>query len=315
MTNTCDCTRPCGDAFACTECTRTARENLRHIADLAQALDEKRAKVRSNWDASNLGKSKPARKWRTDDNQTLTHAASPTFRPSGALGFDPRVSRVANKVQNALVGIVRELPFDLDTLPYNAGSHTIARWLRGHASDIRLQPEAGEIFALIGRIVGDLHHLFDNPPPKLFLGECKAEFEDGECTESLYLDADKITSDTVACPRCGITHDVAERRKVLMDGVDDYLGTVKEISRLLRNIAGADVSERRIREMAGHGLLTRMGTRREYDRAGNPSDSPTYRIGQVRAVVADVQKRRDDRRAAKVRKHLLDKQRREDRVC
>ena len=309
MTNVCDCTRPCGDAFACATCAKTARENLVHIADLAAALDEKRAKIRSNWDVSNLGASKPARKWRTDDGQALTHAASPTFRPSGALGFDPRVSRVADRVHKALVGIVRELPDRVQkTLRTDAGPSEIARWLVHWVKEIRLQETAGKTFALIGRIVGDLHRLFDNPPPKLFLGECKMIDDDGdECHESIYLDADKVTSTEVACPRCGITHDVAERRKALMQGVDDYLGTAKEISRLLRQLAGADVTERRIREYAGHGLLTRMGSRREYGRDGQPHIVAVYRIGQVRAVVVDVQERRDKRRAEKVRRHLLDK--------
>lgn len=297
MTNTCDCSRPCGDAYACHECTRTARENLVHITDLAAALDEKRAKVRSNWDVSNLGASKPARKWRTDDNQTLTHAAAPTFRPSSALGFDPRVSRVADQVHNGLVGIVRDMPRRTDEAPpYDAGSHQIARWLIGQVQEIRKQETAGDTFAIIGRLVSDLHHLFDNPPPALFLGECKMIDADGEeCHESIYLDADKITSDTVACPRCGITHDVAERRKTLMQGVDDYLGTAKEISRLLRNIAGADVSPKMIHSYAAHGMLTKMGTRLEHDRDGRPRQATLYRIGQVRQAVQIVQARRQKR--------------------
>jgi len=301
VTNVCDCTRPCGDAFACRECTATARENLRHIADLTAALDEKRAKVRTNWDVSNVGASKPAKRWRVDDGEHTTFAASPTFTPSAALGFDPRVSRVADRVHNGLVGIVREMPDETwGSLASDAGSHQIARWLLHQVTAIRLMPTAGEIFDLLGRMVGDLHRLFDNPPPALFLGECKMIGDDGtECTESLYLDADKVTSAEVACPRCGITHDVAERRKVLMDGVNDYLGTAKEISRLLRNIAGSDVSERRIREYAGHGLLTRMGTRREYGRDGAARDVATYRIGDVRRIADDVQQRRDERRAKK----------------
>lgn len=302
MSNTCDCSRPCGDqAFACTECTKTARANLGHIADLAASLDEKRAKVRSNWDVSNVGAARPAKQWRTSSGERFTFAASPTFTPSAALGFDPRVSRVANRVQNGLVGIVRELPERLQhgTLAADSGPHQIARWLSCHVDEIRKLETAGEIFDLIGRMVGDLQHLFDNPPPKLFLGECKAEFEDGECTESLYLDADKITAEQVACPRCGITHDVAERRNTLMEGVNDYLGTAKEISRLLRNLAGADVSERRIREYAGHGLLTRMGARREYGRDGSARDVATYRIGDVRNIVETVQRRRQERREMK----------------
>lgn len=302
MTNVCTrCTRPCGDAYACTECAKAARNNLHHIADLAAALDDKRAKIRSNWDVSNIGASKPALKWRTNDNQTTTHAARTGFQPSTALGFDPRVSRVANRLQNGLVGIVRELPERLQygTLAADSGPHQIARWLSCQVQHIRGIETAGEQFDLIDKMLGDLHHLFDNPPPKLFLGECKAEFEDGECTESLYLDQEKITSETVACPRCGITHDVEERRNVLMDGVNDYLGTAKEISRLLRNIASTDVSERRIREYAGHGLLTRMGSRREYDRNGQAHDAATYRIGDVREIAETMQAKREKRRVVK----------------
>lgn len=314
MTNTCYCTRPCGDAFACTECAKTARENLRHIADLTAALDDKRAKVRSSWDVSNLGASKPARKCRTDDNQKITHAAHPTFRPSAALGFDPRVSRVADRIHNGLVGIVRELPTS-NGLVRNAGSHQIACWLIPQVKHLRMIETVGETFDLLGKMVGDLYRLFDNPAPALFLGECKVIGEDGaECTESIYLDADKVTSSDVACPACGVTHDVAERRKTLMAAVNDHLGTAKEISRLLRQLAGSDVSERRIREYAAHGLLTRKGTRREYGRDGEPRDSATYRIGDVREIVASTQQRRDERRTEKRRRALLDKMRRQDRV-
>lgn len=301
MTNACDCTRPCGDAFACQECARTARENLVHIADLAAALDEKRAKVRSSWDVSNLGAAKPVKRWRIDSSEHTTFAARAGFRPSTALGFDPRVGRVADRIQNGLVGIVRELPEPVQaTLRRDAGPSEIARWLVHWVNEIRLQQAAGETFALISRMVGDLHRLFDNPPPALFLGECKMIGEDGdECHESLYLDADKVTPAEVACPKCGISHDVAERRKTLMQGVDDYLGTAKEISRLLRQLAGSDVSERRIREYAGHGLLTRMGSRREYGRDGAARDVATYRIGDVRTIAETLQQRRDERREMK----------------
>lgn len=301
MTNYCTrCSRQCGDAYACTECTKTAATNLRHIADLTAAFDEKRAKVRSSWDVSNLGASRPAKQWRTNSGEHTTFAASPTFTPGTALGFDPRVSRVAYRVRTMLSQV---MPTGGTTdLPDKSESHTIARWLSRHVKDIRHQPHAGEAFDLIDRMLGDLHALFDNPPPALFLGECKAEFEDAECTESLYLDREKITSDTVDCPRCGITHDVAERRTVLMDGVSDYLGTAKEVSHLLRNLAGSDVSERRIREYAAHGLLTRMGTRREFDREGRPRDVATFRIGDVRDVVESVQRRRAERREQKSRR-------------
>lgn len=315
MTNTCDCTRPCADAFACTECAKAAVENLRHIADLTAALDEKRAKVRSNWDVSNIGAARPVRRWRTDDNQVTTFAASPHFTPSAALGFDPRVSKVADRIHNGLVGIVRDVFLTHGSLAADASSATIAQWLKRHVHDIRMTDTASETFDLISRMVGDLHHLFDNPPPALFLGECKAEFEDGECTQSLYLDADKVTSTEVACPRCGITHDVAERRKVLMEGVNDYTGTAKEISHLLRLVGGTDVTERRIREYAAHGMLPQKGTRLEFNNQGHPHNAATYRIGDVREILDKLQDRRAQQRADKIRRRLLDKTRGQERVC
>lgn len=319
MTNYCDrCSRQCGDAYACKECTKSAIANLRHIADLASALDDKRAKRRSSWDVSNLGCSKPPLRWRTDTNERTTFAASPSFASSPALHFDPRVSRVGHRVKNALVGIARDIldgPADNQPVgprcnycnhrtcqairrctPPPDDAASIARWLNPWVYWLRLQPEAGETFDQLDRILGDLLALFDNPPPALFLGECKAEFEDGECTESLYLDRDKITSDTIACPHCGIEHDVTERRQVLMDGVNDYLGTAKEISHLLRNIGGRDVSVKMIYSYASHGMLTAYGRRREYDKTGRPRDVTLYNIGQVREAVETMQARRQTRR-------------------
>lgn len=317
MTNVCTrCTRPCGDAYACTECAKAARNNLHHIADLAAALDDKRAKIRSNWDVSNIGASKPALKWRTNDNQTTTHAARTGFQPSTALGFDPRVSRVANRLQNGLVGIVRELPERLQygTLAADSGPHQIARWLSYQVQHIRGIETAGEQFDLIDKMLGDLHHLFDNPPPKLFLGECKAEFEDGECTESLYLDQEKITSETVACPRCGITHDVEERRNVLMDGVNDYTGTAKEISRLLRNIGGTDVSTAAIARYVRMGKLAPIGTSMEARSDGQRVQVPVYRIGAVRELLSDLEDAKRQRRLMKrIAGPRLDKN--NDRAC
>lgn len=316
MTNTCDCTRPCGDAFACSDCTKAATDNLRHIADLASALSQKRAKVRSSWNLSDFSTSKPAVKWRTNTDQVVTPSASPHFTPSNATHFDPRVSRVRDRVQNALVGIARDVldHHDDGSLPRDASPAVIAHWLTGHVRWIRLQPDAKETFAMLGKICGELHHLFDNRPPTLFLGECKAEFEDGECTESLYLDQDKITSDTVDCPRCGITHDVAERRKTLMEGVDDYHGTAKEISRLLRNIGGTDVSTAAIARYVRMGKLASVGTRMEVRSDGQMIQVSVYRIGAVRELVRQLEDAKRQRRLMKrVPRTRLDKD--NDRAC
>lgn len=284
---------PLGDAFACTRCRDTARGTLTHIADLMAAIDEKRARVRTNWAVSNIKTSKPAVKWRVTSGESQTFGARSGFAASSSVSFDPRVTRVADRAKNALFGSVRMLNAEgWDSDPGAAG---YARWLSRNVEAIRMRPGATEEFAAFEAIKGDLFALFDNPPDTLYLGRCSSDTEFGPCAEALYVENVLPMREAVTCQHCQAEHVVAERRKELLTGVEDYLGTAKEISRLLRNLAGKDVSKQAISRYVQMGKLAQMGKRIEWDRSGRRVEAATYRIGAVRDLVAVLERDRSDR--------------------
>ncbi|PWJ22794.1 hypothetical protein ATK17_3963 [Branchiibius hedensis] len=197
MTNTCDCSRACGDAFACTECARTAGHNLAQIAQLADCLDGKRARQRTSWNVTNLDTSRRGTGWRTDSGQrfTIPRAHQP-FAPSAALAYDSRVTATQDRVKNALVGMAR-LVIEADrSIAWPAdNSHAIALWLMPYViRKARFQEWASEMFTEVHGIREELLALLDNPPPTIYLGRCDAEIDGTPCPN-------RCTSSAITSPR------------------------------------------------------------------------------------------------------------------
>lgn len=269
------CSRTCPEsAFTCGTCADAASADLLQIGDFLAWADDKRARFGSR---SAVGKGTPS-------------AETP-------LPYDPRVTKVTTPVEAGIVlmagKVAHEAALVVPAVKVWLLSD-VAEWLAhqtGHLTRLHWSPEA---FDQIKGWRGTLERLYDHPPEKVYLGRCNAHTDYGPCPASLYVEATEAAH--ANCPTCGTAHDVEGRRAELVAGVEDYLGTVKEISRLLRLTLGDDVSERMIRGMVDHGLVFRRGERTEMDVLGRRRDSYLLRIGDVQAAV---QVMHVDRAAAK----------------
>lgn len=291
MTNCMICGRDSNKAFACQPCADTARSNLDGIATLARHLSAKRARVGTSWNLTTYSDAPAPNRWRTDDSQQFggVRARAVFAQGSEGLAYDPRVTDVANRVKNDLIGTVKVIcESGRADIPARASLAELARFIKPHVDWLRWQQEAPTDFGQIERAHADLERLFDRVPDQVFLGDCHTDTEYGPCIEPLYAPkpaAGKEMVATVSCRRCNAQHETADRRAELMAAVDDYHGTAREISALLRNLAGDDVTVRMIYAYRSHGLVTAVGQRTERDKMGRQRDVDVFSIGAVRQAV------------------------------
>lgn len=295
------CGRLCRAAYACKECAASAREHLQGIAYLSRHLGAKRAHVGTTWIEPTISEVRQV-KWRTDDGQSHTHYGLARNTPTGVetgTTYDPRVTAVERRVGNHLLRIVKVIQENIhDGYPARNTIAGMAAFIAKHTGKLRLLESAPEDFRDIERAHTALEDLLDSPPAQLYLGLCY----EGDCTQALYVDAPapgRSMAEYVRCRRCGTQHETKQRREQLMEGVNDYHGTAKEISRLLRLIGGADVSVKMIYSYAAHGLITQVGTRVEFDKMGRKRDAALYSIGAVRVAVEEMRDKRERQKEAR----------------
>jgi hypothetical protein len=274
------CGRAAGDAFACTTCSDTAKADLTQIADFALHLDDKRARLGSNWKDGTIGRA----------------AEIP-------LPYDPRVSKVADPIRVALLGTARIIVHaGAVILPISDDIHDVALWLVNHCDWLRRQDVGPHEFAEFNVCRSNLVQLFDRPPDRMYIGRCKGTIEDVPCIESLYVEVDdngKPATGTVKCRRCSQGHDVKDRREEMKAGVKDYLGTMREITRLCRLMYDDGVSMSMLYLYAEKGLMESQGWRMEHDSKGRYRSVSTYRIGDVEAAIKKWAAIQEARRAEK----------------
>ena len=281
MTDCRNCGRDAGrDAFACKTCSDTAKADLAHIAILAHHLDGKRARLGSNWKDGTIGRT----------------AEIP-------LPYDPRVSKVADPIRIALHGSARiVIDAGAVVMPDSDTITDVALWLITRCEWLRKQDVGPDEFAAFELCRSNIEALFDRPPDRLYIGRCQADLEGTPCPESLYVETDdngRPTSAHATCPRCAKSHTVADRREEIKAGVKDYLGTMREISRLCRLMYDDGVSMSMLYLYAERGLMESQGWRMEHDSKGRYRSVSTYRIGDVEAAIKKWAAIQEARRAEK----------------
>lgn len=156
-----------------------------------------------------------------------------------------------------------------------------ARFLLGQLEWIRHRPEADETVEQLQAAASVLVRCVDRPPALRYAGPCWAEDADGgQCEEELYA---LEGAATVRCPGCGAAHDLGLRRQWLLGQVDDVLANAATLAAALSSL-DRPVTASMIRNYADRGRITAHGRDRD--------DRPTYRVGDVLAVLADVAERR-----------------------
>jgi uncharacterized Zn finger protein (UPF0148 family) len=145
---------------------------------------------------------------------------------------------------------------------------------------LRHRPEAEEALTQLAAAGATLVRIVDAPPPLWYAGPCYTDLGDGVvCVEELYARTD---DGTVKCPDCKARHDVAGRRQWLLGEADDVLAHASLVAAAL-TVLDRRVTASMVRNYAARGRITAHGE----DERGRP----LYRVGEVRRVVAEVERR------------------------
>jgi hypothetical protein len=137
----------------------------------------------------------------------------------------------------------------------------------------------------------DLEHrltwMVDRPADRWYAGRCSVNLEGQECDAELYARDDRGHID---CPKCGIRHDVAERREVLLGEAKNYLVTATEAATALMAWTDYDGSENklvdRIRKWRDRDQLEVADVTSLYGR-----DRHLYRLGDIQDLLVKTAQR------------------------
>ncbi len=207
------------------------------------------------------------------------------------IGFDERAGDLLRQLHNTLGGWVRVLAED-NALPLDVRNHPLdlAAWLKLHEREIRRHEAVAELWQEIHDLTGQARRITDRRPDKRYLGVCSALLDPLDvvavvppgfpprpiyCAADLYAIEDRTT---VTCRACEAVHDVAVRRRILLDAVDDQLGTAAEISQALAAYADQDLKVERVRKWAERGKIAQYPPRKG-------ERWPRYCVGDVRDIL------------------------------
>lgn len=166
----------------------------------------------------------------------------------------------------------------------------LAAWLGDHERSVRRHEAVGELWQEVHDLVEQVRRVVDRRPDRCYLGVCSVHLDTldgggdahpGFPPQPIYCDADLYAIDGdayVTCRSCGALHHVAERRRVLLDSVDNQLGTGTEIARALAAYADLDLSLARLGMWANRGRIA-VHPPREGERGKR------YRVGDVRDLL------------------------------
>lgn len=295
----CDlCGNPVRDtAYVCPHCTTNTANYLRQVVTVAAEVETTVARLARYSDRH--GRTQP------DDD--------PDGRPDGGLKvtpmlFDEGAKQRGDRASNDIVTWARHVAEERGVYPSMptasfgplCGSqgvcrhescsliyrrsvpHPVARaatYLLGNLEWLRHRPEAEEALTQLAAAGAVLVRIVDAPPPLWYAGPCWAMLDDEQCVEELYARTD---DGTVRCPACKARHDVRERRVWLLGEADDVLAHASLIAAAL-TVLDRPVTSSMVRNYAARSRITAHGQ----DERGRP----LYRVGEVRAVLAETARR------------------------
>lgn len=180
--------------------------------------------------------------------------------------YDLRASEAAYILKSTLVSWVHAIS-EQDNLAQPADTlEAMARWLLARHAALCGYPAAEEAVDQICAAVRNAERAIDRPAERWFAGPCS-------CGTDLYA---KPGAPVVTCRDCGLTYDVADRRKWLLEASEDQLAYGALIAHALTTM-GQPVTPERIRTWAARGRIIAHGT--------DPRGRPQYRVGDVRELL------------------------------
>lgn len=236
---------------------------------------------------------------------TLWEENAPRWHRCTACGTEDRSGRGAD----CKPGCPTEWETHVDPLDVAVHPLPLSKWLLRHPSWMAGHTEAAGLYDDVTTAVRHAKGVIYGPQARIYLGICSAAMtitvplDAGPVTVTLQCEMDlygRKDREFMACPDCGAEHDVAARRKVMLDAMEDQLLTATELSRALPTYLSQDLTASMIRGYALRGRLLAHGT---VD--ADPDDgvvegvlvvagrrrAPRYRVGDVLDVLADVSAR------------------------
>lgn len=198
------------------------------------------------------------------------------------IGFDERAGDLLRQLHNTLGGWVRVLCEDNALLVDVANRIAdLARWLGEHEREIRRHEAAGELWAEVHELTERARYaVLPRGGSRAYLGVCSAPLNEDDdepelCDEDLYAPEGRST---VKCPKCWVTHQVAERRAVMLTAMRGEKLTAAECTRAFAGYRGVELTLARI------GMWARR--RRIYQHPPREGErSPRYRVAVVRLLI------------------------------
>lgn len=161
----------------------------------------------------------------------------------------------------------------------------LARWLRPRIGWLRHHQHGADAYHDIRAVYKAAVRVVGPPPDLVYAGPCGEPLPNGEgdCPDDLYAFPGAAY---VSC-RCGAVWDVLDRRRWLLEAVEDQLATAKEISRALTAYA-FEVTESMIRNYANRKDKSGNPAPLLVPRGRNSAGTLLYRIGDVLDVATRV---------------------------
>jgi hypothetical protein len=284
------CSRPMGDqAYVCSVCADKDRAILMGVAQLAPEIEAAVAKLsRFTQSAGGSGgRPLPVDLGKAADAAAVGNTVSTWARHVAesrglTIGW-PEHGKASGPLCRKAWSCAHRSCERIRVRPRTVGIAVAAEFLAGQVEWLRHQPEAGEAFDELRYAAGLLERLLGGPSPRWYAGPCRAPLVDDDgvdtgelCEVDLYAAPGAAT---VRCRSCGATDDAQARKEWLLDEAQDALVHAELMARALTALGIEDMTPARVRGMARHGRLLPKGV--------NAAGDPTYRVGDVLAVVEE----------------------------
>lgn len=260
----CRCSRIINDdAFVCRTCAKEATKDLTEAAYFLQHIDEKRARITTNWRYGTVGRASEV-----------------------PLPYDPRVGKALTPIRASLTTWARIHHDEHPDHPQPPTDLTrLATWLAEFTEWDAGRSWAHDAFDQYQSAHETLKKLFDIPPDREAIGACGQPLDDDGTPCPEILAAEKGAT-THTCPRCRHGHDVKERRESMLDAADDFTVTIAEAVRMLRTTDRHNVNPRLIRALVRYVPILDKGQRAERDITGRVQHANMYPLGAIRDALS-----------------------------
>lgn len=302
------CTRPVTDnAYLCPLCTKDLERHLSEIPALVGELAVTYTRSTRSGDGSSGSKSA----------QT-------------ALPWSERASEALDDLMTCLSTwcqlVDKEKHADRRALPHD-DPLSKSRWLLWHLEWLRHHESSPRALDELARCTAAINHVMDLKADRVYAGPCKSEYHHGNCDCPCHrrgrcngaqcwdihqptdteVTADacclveiyaKPTADVVVCRSCKTPHNVTDRRAWLLTQAEDQLAHAELIGQALASM-GEAVTPDMIKGYATRGRIAPHG-----HRIIEGKQRALYRVGDVIAVVREIEMERDRKASAKAAKKL-----------